>query len=248
MLLKPSHSLAAIEDYRTTIRKSIERLKKLYPVAKEYNITIYDYKDEETVRREKLNHYSWEKAYEYGDLLGYLGYKYFLKFLTECEKVLKTIDVFNQQKIKPQEATTKRFRDELVCWIKDIAIHTEYFTVDLDKELSACELYLDKFKSVCCTLIKYGVSDSDYINIALHKQYSHSDYNLGESIGGSTDKERLEEALDIANIIETSYKDYVPYKKVKKVWWYITKPVPMDDNLKTMFNRLVELYTAIVGF
>ena len=131
-------------------------------------------------------------------------------------------------------------RERFIMVSNRLVDKTNYFAMDLDKELEACNVELNKFKSVCETLIKYRVSDSEYM-----KLYSgidrHHTYPLSQHI--DMGKIKLNEALDLVSVIEASYSDYKPFTKK----WIFRIPTPMDENLKELLNGVLDRYTHILN-
>ena len=99
---------------------------------------------------------------------------------------------------------------------------------------------LNKFKSVCETLIKYGVSDGEYMEL-YSSIVRHHTYPLSQHI--SMGKNELNEALDLVSVIEASYGDYKPFTKK----WFFRIPIPMDDNLKELLKGVLVRYTNILN-
>lgn len=169
-----------------------------------------------------------------------------LDFLVGCEKEIKLLKVFNQQslRLKPKEETIASVKQRLINYSKYFTRVTLFFTMDLDKELAACNIKINKFKKVCETMVKYKVSDADYIKIySKHEGYMHNNpdlYPLCSQI--SMRQKELDEALDLVGVIEASYKDYKPYAKK----WIFRIPALIDKNLKELLNGLLERYARIV--
>lgn len=244
MLLKPSQSLSAIEQSRATIKKTIERVRGVYVAIQEYGITKEDYEDKtkKTIIRSRPNTPPENDSISYGNI-SFWEDKLTLEFLADCEKEIKLLKAFHQQGLrqKPKEETIASVRQRLINWSKKFTYVTKYFTMDLDKELIACDLELNKFKRVCETLVRYGVSDSDYIKIySKYEGWMHRTSSLCSQI--EMRQKVLDEALDMVSVIEAAYKDYKPYTKK----WVFRIPVPMDENLKALLNGLLGRYERIV--
>jgi hypothetical protein len=243
MLLKPSQSLKAIEQSRATIKNTIERVKNVYVAIKEYGLTAKDYID----YYNSWHIQSWHKKVPDNFEVSYGHISYWegegaSETLAKCEKEIKLWNALNKQglKQKPKEETMASVRKSFISCSSGLIDVTNYFAMDLDKELAACNKELNKFKRVCEALIKYGVSDGDYIKLYLDLE-RHSTYHLSAYI--STGKNSLNEALDIVSIIEASYGDYKPY--IKK--WFFRIPTPMDENLKELLNGVLVRYTQILN-
>lgn len=243
MLLKPSQSLSAIEQSRATIKKTIERVRGVYATIQEYGLTVKDYIDYYNSFHIQSWHKKVPETFEgsYGHISYWEG-ESAADTLANCEKETKLLNALNKQglKQKPKEETIASVRNSFIAWSNLLIDVTNYFTMDLDKELDACNMELNKFKSVCETLIKYGVSDGEYVKLysSLDRHYT---YPLSQHI--SMGKNKLNEALDLVSVIEASYGDYKPFTKK----WIFSIPTPMDDNLKELLNGVLVRYTYILN-
>ena len=245
MLLKPSQSLKAIEHSRKIIKNTIERVRNIYAAIQEYRITPQElvdaYNKDNRWHKIKLPE---NNNVSYGVIGFWEGYSN-SEFLDNCEKEIKILKAFNEQglKQKPKEELIASVRDSLIAWSSQLATITIFFAMNLDEELAACDIELNKFKNLCEALIKYRVSDSDYMKIYLNRQYRNlppDEKTLSTQI--AIRQKELEEALDLVSVIEATYKDYKPYRKK----WIFNIPVPMDENLKVLLNVLLDLYARIV--
>ena len=243
MLLKPSQSLSAIEQSRATIKKTIERVRGVYAAIQEYGLTAKDYVD----YYNSCHIPSWHKKVpetfdvSYGHI-SYWECEGASNTLAKCEKEIKLLNALNKQglKQKPKEETIASVRNSLICCSENLIDVTNYFAMDLDKEMEACNVELNKFKSVCETLIKYGVSDGDYMKLYSSLDF-HYTYPLSQHI--SMGEKKLNEALDLVSVVEASYGNYEPFTKK----WIFRRPTPMDDNLKELLNGILVRYTHILN-
>lgn len=247
MLLKPSQSLSAIEQSRAIIKDRIERFRSVYAAIHEYGITKEDYVEKD-IKPILAKVFSLSYTLPENDSISYGNISFWeqkstLEDLANCEKEIKLLKAFHQQGLwqKPKEETVASVKERLMYWSKEFIYKTNYFTMDLDKELIACDLELNKFKRVCETLVRYGVSDSDYIKIySKYEGWMHRTSSLCSQI--EMRQKVLDEALDMVSVIEAAYKDYKPYTKK----WVFRIPVPMDENLKALLNGLLGRYERIV--
>lgn len=244
MLLKPSQSLSAIEQSRATIKKTIERVRNVYTTIKEYGLTPKDFVDYYNSWHIPSAHKKVPENFEvtYGHIYCWDGGEITLKSLDGCEKQTKLLNALNKQglKQKPKEETIASVRKSFISSCSGLIDTTNYFAMDLDKELEACNVLLNKFKSICETLIKYGVSDGEYMKLYSSLQF-HYTYSLGQHIHSR--EKMLNEALDLVNVIEASYSDYKPFTKK----WIFRIPAPMDENLKELLNGVLVRYTHILN-
>lgn len=227
MFIAPSDAISRIESDRDLVNKRYDQLRQIAQGLLEFNFPDEDYL--------RSKHMSREKSAEIRSWHFYVSDDSYDKYFKESMGMLTLLKAYKKGRRNPDENAIRSVSRSLLsdyCFLANAFPEDVLPYIDADK--AETNRKLDDMKYVCETMLKYGVTDSEYRQaFADCFLFSYKHQNMARCAGSPN----LKNALELSHLLEEC--DFKPFTSF---FDRMFRKHTMDENLKGILTKILGYY------